>query len=279
MIPWLREAGHHSAGSHDLIVTKAAFPRLLARESALKTILITGASSGIGASLARAYADTDVTLFLWGRDAARLDAVAADCRAQGAAATTQVFDLREAAGFARLLGSVPPPDIAIFNAGLGGTAPDDAFAESPETVQAIAEVNFTAPVVGANVMAGAMAARGAGHIVLVGSITESFPLPMAPTYAATKAGLKMFAEALGIRMAKHGVNVTLVSPGFIDTPMSRQVKEAKPFLMDADTAAAIIKRKVEAGARTIVVPWQFAVIRGLANLLPRALLRGILSRV
>jgi len=146
-------------------------------------------------------------------------------------------------------------------------------------VQAIAEVNFTAPSIGANAVAGAMSARGTGHIVLVGSITESFPLPMAPTYAATKAGLKMFAEAFGIRMEKHGVKVTLVSPGFIDTPMSRSVTEPKPFLMDADTAAAIIKRRVAAGPRTIVVPWQFAVIRGVANLLPRALLRRILSRV
>ena len=60
--------------------------------------------------------------------------------------------------------------------------------------------------------------------------------------------------------------------------MSQSVTEPKPFLMDPDTAAAIIKRKVEAGARTIVVPWQFAVIRCVAGLLPRALLRGILSR-
>ncbi|MBA2589982.1 MAG: SDR family NAD(P)-dependent oxidoreductase [Alphaproteobacteria bacterium] len=244
-----------------------------------KTILITGASSGIGAALARAYAGAGVTLLLWGRDEKRLDAVAVDCRARGAVVAIQVFDLRDAAGFAGLLAEAPALDIAIFNAGLGGSAPADVLAETPEAARALAEVNFTAPVVGANVIAGAMAARGAGHIVLVGSITESFPLPMAPTYAATKAGLKMFAEALGIRMARHGVKVTLVSPGFIDTPMSRKVIEPKPFLISAEAAAAIIVRKIEAGARTIVVPWQFAVIRGFANLLPRALLRAILSRV
>ena len=244
-----------------------------------KTILITGASSGIGAALARAYAPADVTLLLWGRDVARLNDVAVACRAQGATVTTQVFDVRDVAGFARLLGAAPPLDIAIFNAGLGGSAPADVLAETPEAAQALAEVNFTAPVVGANVIAGAMAQRGAGHIVLVGSITESFPLPMAPTYSATKAGLKLFAEALGIRMARHGVKVSLVSPGFIDTPMSRQVIEPKPFLMTPDACAAIIVRKIEAGARIIVVPWQFAAIRGFAGLLPRPLLRWILSRL
>jgi short-subunit dehydrogenase len=156
--------------------------------------------------------------------------------------------------------------------------PKDAFAEAPQTAQAIAEVNFVAPVVGANVIADAMARRGAGHIVLVGSISESFPLPMAPTYAASKAGLRMFAESLGMRLARHGVKVTLVSPGFIDTPMSRRVTEPKPFLISADAAAKIIARRIAAGARTIVVPWQFAVIRGITDLLPRALLRFILSR-
>lgn len=247
-----------------------------------KIILITGASSGIGAALARAYARAGVTLLLWGRDEARLNQTAAQCRALGAAATIQAFDLRDAAGFAAQLAAADaamPIAIAIFNAGLGGTVPDGAFAEAPQAAQAIAEVNFVAPVTGASMIADAMARRGAGHIVLVGSISESFPLPMAPTYAATKAGLKMFAESLDIRMAQYGVKVTLVSPGFIDTPMSQQVTEPKPFLMDADVAAKIIARKIAAGDRTIVVPWQFAVIRAVAGLLPRALLRLVLARV
>jgi short-subunit dehydrogenase len=246
-----------------------------------KTILITGASSGIGAALARVYARAGVTILLWGRDEARLNRTAAECRALGAAAAIQAFDLSDVAGFAAKLAAADaatPIDLAIFNAGLGGTVPKDAFAEAPQTAQAIAEVNFVAPVVGANVIADAMARRGAGQIVLVGSISESFPLPMAPTYAASKAGLRMFAESLGMRLACHGVKVSLVSPGFIDTPMSQKVTEPKPFLISADAAAKIIARRIAAGARTIVVPWQFAVIRGITDLLPRALLRFILSR-
>lgn len=242
-----------------------------------KTILITGASSGIGAALARVYARSGVTLLLWGRDQARLDEVAGQCRALGAAVATQIFDLRDAAGFAAKLIAVDA-DLAIFNAGLGGTAPAGAPAEAPETAQAIAEVNFVAPIVGANALAGAMARRGTGHIVLIGSISESYPLPMAPTYAATKAGLRLFAEALGLRLAKRGVAVTLVSPGFIDTPMSRKVVEPKPFLMTADAAAAAIARGIAAKKRVIVVPWQFAIMRSVTDLLPRALVRWVLSR-
>ncbi len=247
-----------------------------------KTILITGASGGIGAALARAYAGAGVTLLLWGRDQARLEDAAGQCRARGASVTIQSFDLRDAAGFADRLAAADaatPIDLAIFNAGLGGSAPDDAYGEAPQTAQAVAEVNFVAPIVGANVMAEAMARRGAGQIVLVGSIAESYPLPMAPTYAATKAGLRMFAELLAMRLTRRGVTVTLVSPGFIDTPMSRKVTEPKPFLMTADAAARVIARGIAAGARVIVVPWQFAVMRAFTNLLPRAVLRWVLSRV
>lgn len=246
-----------------------------------KTILITGASGGLGAALARAHARAGVTLLLWGRDEARLNLVADQCRALGAACMTSLFDIRDLDDMlARLSAqdSETPIDLAIFNAGLGGSVPTDAVAESPQRSRATAEVNFVSPLMGANLMAEAMARRGAGQIVLVGSIAESYPLPMAPTYAAAKAGLAMFAEALGIRMARHKVRVTLVSPGFIDTAMSRQVPQAKPFLMTADAAAAIITAKVARGDRRIVVPWQFAVIRAASNLLPRALVRAILGR-
>ena len=242
-----------------------------------RTILITGASGGLGAALARAHAAAGVALLLWGRDETRLAETAAQCRALGAEVTVDAFDLRDLAILIAKL-NVAPIDLAIFNAGLGGTVPGCALAESPDAARATAEVNFLSPVVGASAVADTMARRGGGQIVLVGSIAESYPLPMAPTYAATKAGLAMFAEALSIRMAPYRVRVTLVSPGFIDTPMSRSVPPPKPFLMTADDAARIIARRISRGDRRIVVPWQFAVIRAFTNLLPRALLRLILSR-
>jgi short-subunit dehydrogenase len=245
------------------------------------TILITGASSGIGAALARRCAKAGVTLSLWGRDAARLEQVARDCRARGAEVRLEIFDLRDTAALAPRLtaaDAATPITLAIFNAGLGGTAPDSAAAELPEVARAVAEVNFVAPIVGANVIAEAMARRGAGRIVLIGSIAESYPLPMAPTYAATKAGLRMFAEALRLRLARRGVGVTLVSPGFIDTPMSQKVTEPKPFLITAEQAARIISGGVARGRDTIIVPWQFRILRGVTQLLPRFILRWALSR-
>lgn len=242
------------------------------------TILITGASGGLGAALARALATSGVTLLLWGRDGVRLQALAQDCTALGAVCRTQAFDITDAQAQIAYLASAGAIDLAIFNAGLGGM-PDKSLAEDPLAALATAQVNFVAPIVGANTIARAMAQRGKGRIVLVSSIAESFPLPMAPTYCATKAGLAQFAQALSIRMARYGVGVTLVSPGFIDTPMSRDVPPPKPFLMQADRAARIIVRGIARGKARIVVPWQFSVIRALARLMPRVLLHAILARV
>ncbi len=244
-----------------------------------RTILITGASSGLGAALARAYARAGDTLLLWGRDEDRLAATASQCRALGAIARVEAFDLRDVDGLVARLASrdaETPIDLAIFSAGVGGSVPRDHPAEGPHAAHMMAQVNFTVPVVGASALASAMAQRGRGQIVLIGSIAESFPLPMAPAYAGAKAGVAMFGEALGIRMAPHGVTVTLVSPGFIDTPMSRHIQEHKPFLMSADRAARLIMRKIERRATRIVVPWQFAVLRAVSKLLPRPFLRHIL---
>ena len=247
-----------------------------------RTILITGASSGLGAALAVAYARTSINLVLWGRDNGRLDQTALQCRARGASAQTKRLDLRDADGLIAQLTSCDaeaPIDLAIFCAGIGGSVPEDHMSEAPRAARDMAEVNFTGPVIGASLLAGAMARRGHGQIVLIGSIAEAFPLPMAPAYAGSKAGLAMFAESLSMRMAPHGVTVTLVSPGFIDTPMSRQVKEPKPFLMSADRAAQIIKRKIDNREARFVVPWQYGVLRALSKLLPRPLLRLILRGV
>lgn len=246
------------------------------------SVLITGASSGIGAALARTYAVSGCRLVLWGRDEARLAAIAEQCRARGASIETACFDLTDFAALAEHLvaaDSRQALDLAIFNAGLGGSLPNDQVAQDVGAAQRLANVNFTVPVIGANLLAQRMAGRGGGQIVLVGSIAESFPLPMAPLYAGTKAGLALFAEAFGLRLARYGIAVTLISPGFVDTPMSRSLDEPKPFLIDADKAAAIIARKIARRARHVVLPWQFAVIGALARLVPRSILRAVLSRL
>lgn len=249
--------------------------------AAQRNILITGASSGIGAALARRYAAARTTLLLWGRNEQRLRSVAEECRAVGAATDTDAFDLHDIDTFLSRLAATDdahPVSLAIFSAGMGGSIPRQAVAENARHTALMAEVNFTVPVAGAMFLAGRMAGRGGGQIVLIGSMAGVFPLPMAPTYSGTKAGLALFAQALRLRMRRYDVAVTLVSPGFVDTPMSQGLAEPKPFLISAETAAAIIARRLTRRPRHIVLPWQFAVINAVSRLMPRALIDAVLSR-
>jgi short-subunit dehydrogenase len=243
------------------------------------TILITGASSGIGAALAHAYASPGVRLVLCGRDGSRLEDVARACRRSGAVAQTVRFDLMDVMAMSHqmeMADAEVPIDLIFLNAGLGGSLPPGDTAQDTGAAFEMATVNFTAPVVAANLMANCMARRGAGRIVLIGSVAQAFPLPMAPAYAGTKAGLAMFARALRLRLEGAGVGVTLVVPGFVDTPMSRALSEPRPFLLTAAQAAAIIRRGVASGRREVVLPWPFALINTLAQWLPRAAIDALL---
>lgn len=244
-------------------------------------ILVTGASSGLGAALARAYAGPNRQLFLWGRDRSRLEETAAGCRALEATVEVACFDIADVERMASELEALDarvPLDLAILNAGLGGTVPSQLKAEEPRRARDVAMVDFTSPVIAASILAGRMAERGEGHIALIGSIAESFPLPMAPTYSGAKAGLSMFAESLRLRMRHHGVHVSIISPGFIDTPMSRSVDSPKPFLLSAEKAALAIRERLARGSVRFVLPWPFSIIRAAYRLLPRRLSSLLVER-
>jgi short-subunit dehydrogenase len=250
------------------------------RDRTINNVLITGASGGLGAALARTYAGPGRRLMLWGRNSERLATTAAGCRQLGATVQESSFDVRDVESMAKRIESINidnPLDLAIFNAGVGGVS--DHPVEPWDRALEIALVNFTATVVGASAVAQNMASRGAGHIVIIGSIAESFPLPMAPTYAGAKAGLRMFAEALELRLYSRGVLVTLISPGFIDTPMSQGLPSRRPFLLTADQAAGMIARSITQRRRRVVIPRSFALVRAISGLLPRAISRAVLRRM
>jgi len=245
-------------------------------------ILITGASSGLGAALARAYAAPGVRLCLWGRDRERLDKVAAECRAAGAAAQIVALDLQDLHSIEPEIERCDrenPVDIAIFNAGLGGVTPKERVVEGGRRALEVASVNFTAAAIGASTIAERMVARGRGQIVLVSSVAQSIPLPMSPAYAGSKAGLRMFAESLRLRLIRHGISVTLAAPGFIDTPMSRQVAAAKPFMITPEKGAAILKRAIAQRRGDFSFPLPYALLERMFLLLPRPLRRTIASRM
>ena len=236
------------------------------------SVLIVGASGGLGAALARRYARPGISLSLWGRDTFRLETVAKYCVAQRARVQIRSQDLKiisDALAAMIAEDTVTPFDLVIFASGRGDVRAPGAVVEDAQTVAEMVAVNLAAPAALATAMAQAMAGRGRGDIVLVGSAAAFHALPFATAYSATKAGLARFADALRLSMRKHGVGVTLVSPGFIDTAAGRQVPGPKPMLMSPDAVAERIERAVRRRQAHLVLPWPFVVLRWFDRLLPR----------
>ena len=238
----------------------------------LRRILITGASGAVGGALARRRAAPGIALLLWGRDLARLEAIAGQCRELGADVHIRQCDLADiGAGLAALAedDSLPIAE-ALLVAGQGDSAAPGAIAEDAAQVARLVQVNFAAPAALAAELAGRMAARGGGRILLVGSAAAFHALPFAAAYAGSKAGLGRFAEALQLAVQPHGVAITLVSPGFIDwVGGGRPVPRA--LLLPLETAAARILAAFDAGRSQAIIPRRFAVLRIVDRLLPGAL--------
>jgi len=274
-----------------------------------RTILITGASSGIGAALARLYAAEGVTLVLTGRDLDRLDAVAAQCRDAGASVRHATVDVTDSAFLTRWLAEVDsatPIDLAIANAGISGGGGggsgggrgggrDDgrragAVGEPAEQVHRLFATNVGGVLDTVLPLIGPMAERarrrtaeglGPGphaQIALMSSLAGFRGFPGAPAYGATKAAVRVWGEGLRPALAAHGIAVSVICPGFVDSPMTAKNPYRMPFLMDADRAARIIRAGLARDRGRIAFPWQtYWMVRAVAAL-PSGLADRLLKR-
>jgi short-subunit dehydrogenase len=224
----------------------------------MKRILITGATGAIGAALARQYAAPGYTLLLQGRDPQRLTAVAADCRRQGAQVLPVQLDLTDRVALSDWLGQLlreGVPDLVIANAGMNTHAKADDALESWEATEQLLELNIRSTFYLVHRCATAMQTRGSGQLVMIGSLAGWFGLPVTPGYSASKAAIKVYAEALRGALWRSGVKVTLVMPGYVHSPMCKAMPGPKPWLWSAERAAAHIARKLRHAPARISFPF------------------------
>ncbi len=247
----------------------------------MSNIVITGASSGIGAALARLYARQNARLLLIGRDTARLEAVAEACRAEAALVETAHVDVRERAAMDAVLrgfDSRHPLDVVVANAGVTNVLAPGAPVDAADAFERVLATNLLGAFNTVAPIAERMAARGAGRIGLVGSIAGLRGLPYSPAYSASKAGLKALGEAMRARLRARGVSVTVVSVGFVATPLDESIDSPKPLRMTAERAAARIAAAIGAGRAHAAFPLPLAAGARLLALLPPRLGDAILRR-
>lgn len=238
-------------------------------------VLVTGASSGIGAATAVRLSHAGARLVLHGRDAERLTAVAE--RTGGVPLLADLSDpeqLRAAvAATLRRMGGV---DVLVNNAGVGWAGP---LAEmSGADVRRLIEVNLVAPVELTRALMPDMISRGHGHIVFVTSIAGRTGVVGEAVYAATKSGVDAFAESLRFELAGTGVRVGVVVPGVVDTPFfgrrGRPYLRTHPRPVPAERVAnAVLRSLTHVRAEQYVPRWLRlpVVIRGTVPAVYRAL--------
>jgi len=227
-----------------------------------KTALVTGASSGIGADLARELARRGANVILVARRAERLEALAKELAALGVTALAAPCDIADPAARVALAAAHSQVDILVNNAGLGvfGMFVDAAW----DKLDNMLEVNVVALTHLTHLFAGPMAARGYGQVLMVASTAAFQPVPLYAAYAATKAYVLSLSEALNVEFGKRGVKFTTLCPGttqseFFDVAVQKKSAFVEKSMM---TSAAVAKIGVDA-----LAAGRSGVVAGLLNTL------------
>ena len=239
-------------------------------DNAAHNVFITGASSGIGAALARHYAARGASVGLFARRAEALTGLANQLPAERCA--TYAGDVRDSTVLDRaareFITRFGAPTVVIANAGvslgaLTGHAEDLPVFRAVIETNVIGIVNTFAPFVEV------MQAAGRGTLAGIASVAGFRGLAGSGAYSASKAAAITYLESLRLELRDSGIAVVTICPGYIATPMTATNPYRMPFLLDPDKAARLIARAIERRKRFYVLPWQMAIVGFVLRRLPR----------
>jgi NADP-dependent 3-hydroxy acid dehydrogenase YdfG len=238
-------------------------------------ILITGASSGLGEALALAYAAPGIMLSVTGRDRARVDAVTAACRGNGADATGAVLDVTDADAMAAWIlarDAAWPLDLVIANAGVSANTVEDATIDEAAKTRRLFAINVDGTVNTVMPAIALMKPRRHGQIALMSSLAAFRNVGGAPAYGASKAAVRLWGEGLRQTLAPHNVRVSVICPGFVRSRITDHNRFRMPFFIDNPAAAAaIMVRGLAQNRGRISYPWPMAALAVLYAALPNSL--------
>jgi short-subunit dehydrogenase len=234
-------------------------------------ILITGASSGIGAELSKQLAGRSCTLALLARRKEKLEELAVEVKKLGGEAHVFPCDVgdRDAVhkAFSEADKALGGLDIIILNAGVGQPTPvNESF--SAEKVEWIFRINVFGVIYGIEAILPRFLERGRGAIVAVSSLAGYRGLPGSTAYGGSKAAVTNMLEGMRVELKPKNIDVIVVSPGFVETPMTGKNKFKMPFLMPVEKAVKVMIRGIEKGSREVQFPLPLFLILSTAKMLP-----------
>lgn len=236
-----------------------------------KRVFLTGASSGIGEGLAIALAKKGAVIGLLARRRELLEKLCQDCERAGGKARVYAVDVTDEtavqAAVDDFLHEFEHIDVAIANAGIGGNNQETRDLK-PLAVKKVIDINLLGSVNTVHAVLPSMKRRGDGHLVAISSLAGFRGLPKSAAYSASKAGMTAFFESVRLDLKHTGIDVTIIQPGFIKTPLTSGRSSKMPFLMDLDEAVPLIIRAIERRKKFSAFPWQLATIVRAGKFMP-----------
>lgn len=240
----------------------------------MKTLFLTGASSGIGKALAVEYARRGYQIGILARREALLKEVKQECEALGSgqvcvyagSATDEAFVRGALQDFVQQCGAL---DLVIANAGIGH--PGIFLKQEWQKIQDTFEINVFAPLKLLKIAAEHFKKSDGGHFAVVSSQGAFRGAAFAASYTSSKAAVTAYFEGVRAELKSENIGISIIFPGFIDTPMTQRNKYRMPFLMKADKAAKIIANQLAKKKNYIVFPKRLKLLVGLMTKLPASL--------
>ena len=246
-----------------------------------RVVFLTGASSGIGEGIALALAKRGAIVGLVARRKEMLDDLADRCRAAGGQARSFAVDVTAEAdvydAVDELRSEFGHIDVLIANAGIGGND-DETRAYKPLAVKKVIDINLMGAVNAVHAVVPKMIERGSGQLVAISSLAGFRGLPKSAAYSASKAGMTAFFESLRLDVRHKGIDVTIIQPGFIRTPLTSGRANIMPFLMELDDAIPYFLRAIEKKKKFAAFPWQLATVVRAGKFMPAWLYDRIAGR-
>lgn len=241
-------------------------------------ILITGASSGIGRSLAELYATDQNTLLLMGRNMENLKSIKDFCTAKGSLVHIKKMDVTDRIQMEKAIlewDQTYPIDLVIANAGVRASQADP----DRDEVDRVLKTNVDGVLNSVFPLIKPMKLRRKGHIAVVSSLAAYRAFPFRGAYTASKAAVKMFCEAWRVELAPYGITVSTICPGFVETPLTANRTHSMPFIMSATDSALRIEKGLKSKMAIIAYPFPVFLTMRILQCLPDRLVTYIMGKI
>lgn len=246
-----------------------------------KVIYISGASSGIGASLAKELARRGARVGLLARREDRLESLAGEITAAGRTAAWAAADVCDDQGLVRALEALKeelgPPDVVVANAGTNRPETPKNF--QPGNAIRLYDINLLGTIRLIDWALPGFLERGSGQIVGISSLASYVGLPANAAYSGSKAAMRIHLQSLRASLKSRGIAVTAICPGFVKSELTDRMKFPMPFLWDTERATRYIAAAMERRRGEVAFPWQMVLFLGFLARLPAFLTDRILGRM